>query len=195
MLKSSVASQASPATSHPAALHARWMRGQQIVNLRGQPDDPAWRQAVAQVTGLNLPETHLSVVGDDDNRIVPAGPDDWFWARRGDSAARMMKALREATVGQHVAFTDVSGGYTVLQLRGPQARPMLAQGCPLDLHPRAFTPGQCAGSVFFKSSVWLWQIDAEPTYQLLVRRSFEGYVRTLLRSLSQEHALDMKDLA
>ena len=66
---------------------------------------------------------------------------------------------------------------------------MLAQGCPLDLHPRAFAPGQAAGSHWFKASIWLWQVDTAPTFEALVRRSFMGYVWTLLQRTTQECGL------
>jgi len=45
----------------------------------------------------------------------------------------------------------------------------------------ARAPGQTAGSHFFKASIWLWQVDAAPTYEALLRRSFMGYVWTLLQ--------------
>ena len=68
-------------------------------------------------------------------------------------------------------------------------REALAQGCPLDLHPRAFKVGQSAGSVFFKASVWLWQTGDEPTFEVLVRRSFQNYAWEMLQRVSRESGL------
>ena len=98
-------------------------------------------------------------------------------------------ALRAALGGVHSAVTDVSSGYTVLRLSGPPVRDVLAQGCPLDLHPRSFKTGQSAGSVFFKASVWLWQTDDAPVYELLVRNSFRGYVWLMLEHCTAESGL------
>jgi sarcosine oxidase subunit gamma len=77
----------------------------------------------------------------------------------------------------------------VLHLSGTPARDVLAQGCPLDLHPRIFKRGASAGSHFFKASVWLWQTDEAPVYELLVRRSFTGYVWLMLERASAECGL------
>ncbi len=59
-------------------------------------------------------------------------------------------------------------------------REVLAQGCPLDLHPKVFGPDSAAGSVFFKASVWLWQTEAAPVYEVPVRNSFQRYIWLML---------------
>jgi sarcosine oxidase subunit gamma len=46
-----------------------------------------------------------------------------------------------------------------------------------------------AGSHFFKASLWLWQTDAAPTFEALVRRSFVGYVPLMLERTSSECGL------
>lgn len=64
---------------------------------------------------------------------------------------------------------------------------MLAQGCPLDLHERSFHSGMSAGTHFFKASIWLWQLDDQPSFQLLVRRSFAPYVHLMLQKATREY--------
>ena len=90
-------------------------------------------------------------------RIVWAGPDDWFIIGPKNQADAVVAKFRTALAGQHHAATDVSSGYTVLHLSGKPVRDVLAQGCPLDLHPRVFKAGASAGSLFFKASIWLWR--------------------------------------
>ncbi len=59
-------------------------------------------------------------------------------------------------------------------------RDVLARGCPLDLHPRAFKPGQCAQSHYFKSSIVLIP-TGDDAFEIVVRRSFADYfVRIML---------------
>ena len=41
----------------------------------------------------------------------------------------------------------------------------------IDLHPRAFGPGDAAVTSVAHVGVHLWQIDAAPTYELAVPRS------------------------
>jgi len=105
------------------------------------------------------------------------------------SAGALEAALRAELAGQHFAVTDVSSNYTILNLSGPRVRELLAQGCPLDLHPRAFRPGQSAGSVFFKASIWLWQTEKAPVYEVLVRNSFCAYVWLMLEQCTAESGL------
>jgi sarcosine oxidase subunit gamma len=171
------------------ALVAGWREGLSIVNLRGNAEDSAFREAVANALGMPLPVLAGSTSENSVMRIVWAGPDDWFIVGPKGLADPLAARLREALAGQHQAVTDVSSGYTVLHLAGAPVREVLAQGCPLDLHPRAFARGACAGSHFFKASVWLWQLDDAPVYELLVRRSFAGYVWLMLERATAECGL------
>lgn len=171
------------------SLLAGWRHGQSILNLRGNPDDAAFRDGVAQALGLALPTQACTTVANDALRLVWVGPDDWFVIGEKGRAATMEARLRQALAGQHFAVTDVSSGYTVLHLSGAPVREVLAQGCPLDLHPRAFQPGSAAGSVFFKASVWLWETEAAPVYEVLVRNSFQRYVWLMLERCTPECGL------
>ncbi|MEO7400399.1 MAG: sarcosine oxidase subunit gamma family protein [Polaromonas sp.] len=168
------------------ALLAGWRTGLAIVNLRGNAEDPAFRAAVSQALNLELPVQPCSSVADALHRLVWVGPDDWFVIGPKGQASAIESRLRAALAGMHHALTDVSGGYTVLHLSGTPVREVLAQGCPLDLHPRAFGPGSSAGSLFFKTSIWLWQTDEAPTYEVLVRSSFMGYFWLMLERSTQE---------
>jgi sarcosine oxidase subunit gamma len=188
----------SPATSAPLsgrALLAGWRTGLAIVNLRGSADDPAFLSAVEQVLNLALPVQPCTSHADAVHRLVWAGPDDWFVIGPKGHASAIESRLRSALAGIHHAVTDVSGGYTVLHLSGKPVREVLAQGCPLDLHPRVFQTGSSAGSLFFKTSVWIWQTDEAPTYELLVRSSFMGYFWLMLERCTQECGLVMRRFA
>ena len=91
--------------------------------------------------------------------------------------------MEEALSGLHVAVNDISSGQTIIRLRGPRARDLLSKGCPLDLHPRVFGPGQCAQSHIGKSNALIIQVDDAPTYDIIVRRSFADYLaRWMLHS-------------
>lgn len=180
---------AAAASASGKSLVAGWREGLTIVNLRGPGDDPAFRQAIESVLGLALPTQPCSTNDSSVLRIVWAGPDDWFIIGPKGQADALVGRLGEALAGQHHALTDVSCGYTVLHVSGTPVRDVLAQGCPLDLHPRVFARGASAGSHFFKASVWLWQTDDAPAYELLVRRSFAGYVWLMLERATAECGL------
>lgn len=173
-----------------SALQVAWRHGLSVLNLRGNPDDPAFLSGVQAALGLALPTRAGSTAIDQALTAVWAGPDDWFILGPANQADPLERALRANLSGQSIAVTDVSSGYTVLSLSGPGARPALAQGCPLDLHPRAFGTGQAAGTHYFKASVWLWQADDQPLFEVLVRRSFMDYVGLMLARSHPDRAGD-----
>jgi sarcosine oxidase subunit gamma len=167
-----------PADTH---LQVRWDRSRAIVNLRGDPADAGFVDAVTAAVGLPRPTQAGQCPADAARRIVWAGPDDWFVLGEPGAEGAIAAALRAAAGARHHAVTDVSSGYCVLRLAGPPARDVLAQGCPQDFHPRAFPVGRCTGTHFYKASVWLWRTD-DDAFELLVRSSFVGYVALLLKA-------------
>lgn len=171
------------------ALLAGWRDGLAVINLRGNAEDSAFRTAASRALGLELPVRPCTSSANAVSRVVWAGPDDWFVIGPKGQADAIVSQLRTALLGMHHAVTDVSSGYTVLHLSGASVRDVLAQGCPLDLHPRAFKPGDGAGSHFFRASFWLWQTDEAPSYEALVRRSFMGYFWLMLERSTQECGL------
>lgn len=162
------------AQSHPA-----------IVNLRGDPGDARILAAAQAALGVALPGPCTTVQGPG-VRLVWAGPDDWFVIGEAGTAAALEKRLRDALAGVHCAVTDVSSGYFQITVAGERARELLAQGCPLDLHPDAFPMHHAAGTHFFKVSLYLWLADERPGYQMLVRRSFIDHFWQLVSAGSRE---------
>jgi len=168
-------------------LKAHWQPDCTILNLRCDIAAPGVREAVNGVLGLSLPEQFNTTVHNDSLRILWIGPDEWHIITTQD-AATLETRLREELADHHFAVTDISSNYQILHLSGEPARDILAQGCPLDLHPRIFKPGHCAGSHYFKAAIWLWQPEAGG-YELLIRRSFAGYVQLMIERASAECTL------
>lgn len=164
-----------------------------IVNLRGSPDDAAFADAVQTALNLSLPGP-CRFGRDGPRRLVWVGRDDWFFIGVPGSEAQVVAELHAAAQTTHCAATDVSGGYSLVTLSGPQAKEILSAGCPLDLRTGSFDPGSAAGSVYFKAAIRLWMLDDEPRYELLVRRSFEAYFWLLLERSCQECGLLRQDL-
>jgi heterotetrameric sarcosine oxidase gamma subunit len=70
-------------------------------------------------------------------------------------------SLRE-TIGDLAAISDQSDGYAVLRLAGPRVRDTLAKLVPVDIHPRAFRPGDVAGTVVAHFGATLWRLEDGP---------------------------------
>lgn len=173
-------------------LHIQWQTDVSVLSLRGE--GAAIAQGAEAALGMALPLAANTTHEKNGLRCLWVAPDDWFVIAPHAQAAALEAKLRDSLQNQHFAVTDVSSGYYRLALSGTGARSMLAQGCPLDLHTSVFKPGQCAGSHFFKASVWLWLVatdsPAAPRFDLLVRRSFAPYVDTMLRKASKETTVE-----
>ncbi|MEO8345633.1 MAG: sarcosine oxidase subunit gamma family protein [Betaproteobacteria bacterium] len=146
------------------------------INLRGRVDDPHFAHAVASVIGANVPEKPNTVRQGTDNTAYWLGPDEWLIITPGEQEAAVARDLRTALSGCIAAVTEVSGGQTVIALGGKSVRDLLAKGCPLDLHPRAFDVGRCAQSRLAKAPILIRQVDTIPSFEIIVRRSFASYL-------------------
>jgi heterotetrameric sarcosine oxidase gamma subunit len=111
-------------------LRVQWTRSHAIVNLRGDPGDAAFTQAVGAAIGLPLPLQAGECPAHATRRIVWAGPDDWFVIAEPHAQEAVAAALRAAAAGTHHAVTDVSSGYAVLALEGLAAAEVLVAGLP-----------------------------------------------------------------
>jgi sarcosine oxidase subunit gamma len=140
------------------------------VDLRFDPVDAAATR-IGDLLGTPLPV----VPNTGSEAVLWLGPDQWLVF--GASEDELRAALGD-TAGSVV---DVSANRVGYELSGPGAREVLEQGCAIDLHPRAFGPGRCAQTMLARANVVLHQIDAAPTYRLLVRPSFAGYLRSWVR--------------
>ena len=119
-----------------------------------------------EALGAEPPRTP-QVVRASDGELIWSGPDQWLLA---SCSAEVMRQVAARLAGV-AAVSDQSDARAVLRLWGPQIRNVLAKGCLIDLHPRAFRPGDVALTSIAHIGVQLWQIDDGPTYELAVYRS------------------------
>jgi sarcosine oxidase, subunit gamma len=126
--------------------------------------------------GVPLPEPNrVRTVGE--RAILWLGPDEYLIvAPDGDDVAGL----------EAESVVDVSANRTTIELSGPNARDVLEKGMPIDLHPRAFGPGDCAQTLLARAQVLVRQVDAKPTYHVLVRGSFARYLADWLVDASKE---------
>lgn len=155
--------------------------------LRGDAADTGFVTAVAQVLGVGLPLEPNTSAGTDGCNALWLGPDEWLLVLPDGHETEMQSALTAALKGRHHAVTDVSDGRAVIGLAGPRARDVLMKGCSLDLHPRAFAPGQCAQTRLARCQVLLHQVDAAPAYDVYAQRSFADYVWRWLEDAASEY--------
>lgn len=125
---------------------------------------------IAEKYGVTLPSTPKRVEGNS-IAIVWTGPDQWLAVAERDAGRDLERELKPLVAGL-AAVTDQTDARAVLRISGPRGRDVLATGVPIDLHPRVFAPGSAAITHASHIGVILWQLDAVPTYELAVFRSF-----------------------
>lgn len=145
------------------------------INLRGDPGDAGFLAAVESVLGAGLPLQANTFCQAGERRLYWLGPDEWLMVAPSADEEALAGRLRAALSGRHFAVTEIGHGQTIVVMDGPGARRVLAQGCPLDLHPRSFGPGRCAQSHLVKAGILIAQVGAE-RFELVVRRSFADYL-------------------
>ncbi|MDF3839036.1 sarcosine oxidase subunit gamma [Cupriavidus basilensis] len=146
-----------------------------LVNVRGDLSDPAFADAFEGVVGCCPPAAPNTVARGAAYDVLWLGPDEWLVRSNEPVPAGVLEPkLAQAIVGAYAAAVDVGSGYTVVEISGGRVRDVLARGCPLDLHPRVFKPGQCAQSHYFKASIVLVPTGVE-RFEVVLRRSFADY--------------------
>jgi sarcosine oxidase subunit gamma len=161
-----------------------------MVSLRVDPASPAAAE-LEGVLGTALPRTSGEVTSHGQHSVLWQGPDEWLVVSQM-SADALVPALVESVKGAHTAVVDVSVNRTVVELKGTAARAVLQKGCPLDLHPRAFTPGRAVTTTLARIPLVLWQVGPD-SYRLLPRASFAEYVARWLLDASQEFGSAFRD--
>ena len=150
------------------------------LNLRGDPADERFLQAIRQTLGQPLPIVpNTFTVGDHTSFWL--GPDEWLLATAPGKEKELTVQLEKNLAGQCYSLVDVTGGQLLIRLSGNHVREVLAKGCTLDLHPRIFKAGQCAQTALAKTSMLIALIDETPTFDIIVRRSFAEYAARWLQ--------------
>jgi sarcosine oxidase subunit gamma len=157
------------------------------LNVRLDAKGPA-AEAVGLALDLQLPLQPNTVVRAGELTALWLGPDEWLLVGQPGSARGLESRIREAAGGEHVSVTDVSAQRTTLLVSGPRAHDLLAHGCSLDLHPRAFGAGRCAQTTLGRTQVVLVARD-EPRagFWVLVRSTFAGYLADWLLDAATEY--------
>ncbi len=144
------------------------------LNLRGNPDDAAFRAGVEATLKAHLPVKPgywSAAVG---ASVYWLGPNEWLVLVAADAAADVQHNLRQTLAG-HFSVVDVSGGQTIINLSGDDAGLLLKKSSTYDFHPLSFAQGRCVQTTFAKAMA-LIASRKDGSYDLVIRRSFADYV-------------------
>ena len=161
-----------------------------FLSLRGDPNDAGFCAAVTDILELNL-STRGNYHCSSQSRIYWLGPDEWLLVSEIDASV-LEARLREAMSG-HISIVDVSGGHTLVNLRGaPMAiDSVLKKSCIYDFAgwPNAGSgKGRCAQTTFAKASA-LVSNRTDGSFDLIIRRSFADYIALWMLDAGREFGL------
>jgi heterotetrameric sarcosine oxidase gamma subunit len=139
----------------------------QIATVVARQGREALAERVRSTYGIDLPVGPKRAATD---RIafIGTGPRTWL-ALRQDGGS-LVDDLQHA-LGDIAAVSDQSDGYAVLRLSGDKVRATFEKGLSVDLHPRAFRPGDAAVTTCSHLGVIIWQLDEAPSYEIALFRS------------------------
>lgn len=150
-------------------------------NVQGDSSRADFADQVARQFSIALPIAPNTTARSDALTAFWLGPRSWLLvAESAGSPLADFTEKRNALNAAGAALFDLSAARVAYRLAGAHAAEVLATGCPLDLHPRAFRTGDCAQSVFGRVNALLCKSDEAPTFIIMVARSFARDVRQAL---------------
>jgi heterotetrameric sarcosine oxidase gamma subunit len=156
----------------------------QVLTFNGKHQDAA--AAIGKAVGVECSTEPGICNSSGQTQVCWNGPNSWMIIasdeETGRGAGELLQTL-QAAVGDLGAVVDQSHGRCGLRLSGTRARQVMAKSTAIDLHPRAFGPGQCAMTSVAHMNATIVQVDDVPTYELFM-------IRSLARSFAHaiEHA-------
>lgn len=171
-----------PATPDLAVSARETLTMASFAAVRGKED--ALREAIHAGYGADLPR-HAARVTGVGIAFVWTGPDQWLAVAERANGRDLETELKEQLAGI-ASVVDHSDGRVVVRISGPRARDVLAKGVPIDLHPRAFGPGDVAITHASHIGIILWQTDDAPTYEAALFRSYaDSFAHWLFESAAE----------
>ena len=153
--------------------------------------EAALASRVREAFGLELPDRPHRI-SSGPVAFVWAGPGQWLAGAEAQPGHAFEARLRETLAGL-ASIADQSDGRTLVRVTGPRARDALAKGVLIDLHPRAFGPGDTAVTTVAHIGVHFWQIDEAPTYEFAMFRSFAPDFWRWLMDAAAEYGVDVTE--
>jgi sarcosine oxidase subunit gamma len=160
-------------------------------NVQGDATRSDFLEETRRLFDLALPAEPNTTARSDALTALWLGPRSWLLVAGVASTLTAFAAKRDALNRLGGALFDVSASRVAWSLAGPRTADVLAKGCPLDFHRRAFPVGACAQSVFGHVNVLVEKRDETPTFTLMIARSFARDVDRALGVVAAQYGFDV----
>lgn len=130
---------------------------------------------IEQRCGLRFPPPGRVEAGNG-KTVIWIAPQTWLVTQRRSDANDRIGQLASVAGSAGVSVVDQTFGYAALRIAGERTRDVLAKGCRIDLHPRAFKTGHAATTLIAHVHCVVWQCDDTPTFELLIPSTLAQHV-------------------
>jgi heterotetrameric sarcosine oxidase gamma subunit len=162
-----------------------------VMARKGKAD--AASAAAKAAFGVALPLTPRRAEGQG-IAFIWAGPERWLAVTRHQTSEDLAKTLAGVFFG-FASIAEQGDGRAIIRVAGPRARDVLTKGLSIDLHPRAFRPGDTAVTGAVHIEVQIWQLDDAPTYEIALFRGFAGSFWQWLTQAAAEYGYQVAPIA
>jgi methylglutamate dehydrogenase subunit D len=161
-----------------------------VIVRRGELE--ALAQRIRERYGIELPRGNFRKQA---QRVAFAGLGPETWLATSENGGNEFSASLREEIGALAAITDQSDGYAVLRVTGTKVRDTMAKLIPIDVHARAFKPGDVASTVASHIGITFWRLDdaadASPVFEIAVFRSLAGSFWHALAQSAAEFGLSV----
>ena len=121
-----------------------------------------------KIDNLKLSSKVLSVVSNENTRILWNGPRNWLIMT---NTKEVLSEIGKNFSEKDFAVTDISHSKSIIQLEGDEAKEVLKKGCPFNFNE--FFKNNCLNSTFNGMSIIVDMINDKPdTFRIFSLRSF-----------------------
>jgi sarcosine oxidase subunit gamma len=121
-----------------------------------------------KIDNLNLSSKPLSVVNNENTRILWNGPRNWLVIK---SKKETFTEIDEKFKEDDFAVTDISHSKSIIELEGNDAKEVLKKGCPFNFNE--LNKNNCLNSTYNGMSIIVDMISDNPdTFRIFALRSF-----------------------
>ena len=150
-----------------------------LFDLRGEKSVVA---QLATACGLVLPSRPNSIIINGVDAVLWIGPARWIVRSSVTREDQLADRFTDAIGERFANATMISDMLMGFEISGEQARDVLAQGCPLDLHPQSYPLGSATATEVYGVAVILCLEDDPFSFTLYVDRSYSDFVLGRLRN-------------
>ena len=83
------------------------------------------------IDGLKLKDEPLSVISNNDTRILWNGPKNWLFV---STKKNLLKDISQNLKETDFAITDLSHSRAIIEIQGPETKEVLKKGCPFNFN-------------------------------------------------------------